>query len=124
MRKDSLELTEEDRAEIKARCIASKHKQILITHGTDTMCETAECLVCSELSDKVIVLTGAMAPARFRVTDAVFNLGLAMGALGATGAKMSSGGDQTGVFIAMSGQIFQAGKVWKNRELGKFESKN
>jgi len=127
MRKDSLELTDEDRAEIKARCIASKHKQILITHGTDTMCETAECLVCPELADKVIVLTGAMAPARFRVTDAVFNLGLAMGALGAMGtasAEMSSGVGQTGVFIAMSGQVFRAGKVWKNRELGKFESRD
>lgn len=112
MRKDSLDLNDEDRAEIRKQCEDSPHEQILITHGTDTMCETAEYLLGVE--GKVIVLIGALSPARFRVTDAVFNLGLAMGAVQSK---------PKGVYIAMSGEIFEAGKVWKNREAGRFERK-
>ena len=112
MRKDSLELTQEDRALLRKQCEASKHQHILITHGTDTMCETAEFLMGIE--GKAIVITGALSPARFRVTDAVFNLGLA------TGAVQSM---PHGVYIAMSGEIFEAGKVWKNKEAGRFEVK-
>ncbi len=112
MRKDSLELSAEDRAEIRRQCEASKHERILITHGTDTMCETAEYLM--GLEGKTIVITGALSPARFRVTDAVFNLGLAMGAVQS---------QPNGVYIAMSGEVFTAGKVWKNREAGRFEVK-
>lgn len=110
-RKDSLELTDEDRAIIRAACEATGHRQILITHGTDTMARTAEALL--GLPGKVIVLTGAMAPARFRVTDAIFNIGSAVGALQSL---------TDGVYLAMNGRIFEAGKVRKNREAGRFEA--
>ena len=110
-RKDSLEITTEDRAQIREACENSTHRQILVTHGTDTMAETAEALM--NLEGKVIVLTGAMAPSRFRITDAIFNIGTAVGALQSL---------QDGVYIAMNGQIFTAGKVRKNREAGRFES--
>ena len=83
----------------------------LITHGTDSMSLTAESL--TGLSNKTIVLTGALAPARFRVTDAVFNLGLALGAVQSL---------PPGVYLAMNGTIFPAGKVRKNREAGRFEA--
>lgn len=110
MRKDSLELTDSDRSIIRQQCVESPCEHILITHGTDTMCETAEYL--KGIEGKTIVLTGALSPARFRVTDAVFNLGLAMGAVQSR---------PNGVYIAMSGEIFEAGKVRKNREIGRFE---
>ncbi|MFT5905707.1 MAG: L-asparaginase [Cryomorphaceae bacterium] len=113
MRKDSLELNDADRAHIRERCENSRYDQILITHGTDTMCETADHLISEGgIEGKTIVITGALSPARFRVTDAVFNLGLAMGAV----QSMSPG-----VYIAMSGEIFTAGSVRKNREAGIFE---
>ena len=110
-RKDSLEMTGEDREKIRDVCAASGHQQILITHGTDTMAETAEALI--NLPGKIIVLTGAMAPARFRVTDAIFNIGTAIGAL----QSMTDG-----VYLAMNGQVFKAGEVRKNRKAGKFEA--
>jgi L-asparaginase len=75
-RKDSLEMTDADRAALRKRCQEAPEPRILITHGTDTMCETAEAL--AGIAGKTVVLTGALAPARFRVTDAVFNLGLAL----------------------------------------------
>jgi L-asparaginase len=71
-RKDSLELIDDDRATILRHCVEAPASRILITHGTDTMCETAAFL--AGVADKTIVLTGALAPARFRVTDAIFNL--------------------------------------------------
>jgi len=110
MRKDSLELNEADRALLRKHCEETEHEHILITHGTDTMCETAEYLM--GVTGKTIVITGALSPARFRVTDAVFNLGLAMGAVQSK---------PNGIYIAMSGEIFEAGKVRKNREAGRFE---
>lgn len=112
-RKDSLEMTAEDRLKIRKTCEDSSQKKILITHGTDTMAETAEAL--TDLPGKIIVLTGAMAPARFRVTDAIFNIGTAIGALQSM---------KEGVYLAMNGQIFKAGSVRKNREAGKFEVLN
>ena len=111
LRKDSLEMTDEDRAAIRQACEEAAESRILITHGTDTMSQTAEALV--GIPVKTIVLTGALAPARFRVTDAIFNLGLALGAVQSIPA---------GVYLAMNGTIFEAGKVRKNREAGKFES--
>jgi L-asparaginase len=96
-RKDSLEMTDEDREKIRQNCADTSHQQILITHGTDTMAMTAEVL----------------APSRFRVTDAIFNVGTAVGAL----QSMANG-----VYIAMNGKIFEAGKVRKNRDAGKFET--
>jgi L-asparaginase len=113
MRKDSLDLTDADRSIIRQRCEDSQYAKILITHGTDTMCQTAEHLISDGgIKGKTIVLTGALAPARFRVTDAVFNLGLAMGAVQSM---------PPGVYIAMNGEIFTAGNVRKNRKAGRFE---
>jgi len=109
-RKDSLEFTDEDRQQVRQACADAPESRILLTHGTDTMTMTAEAL--RGLEGKTIVLTGALAPARFRVTDAVFNLGLALGAVQSL---------PPGVYLAMNGTIFEAGTVVKNREAGKFE---
>jgi len=111
LRKDSLEMTDADRVEIRRACAEAAEDKILITHGTDTMSLTAEAL--TDLPNKTIVLTGALAPARFRVTDAIFNLGLALGAVQSL---------PPGVYLAMNGTIFPAGKVRKNREAGRFEA--
>ena len=110
VRKDSIYITDEDRAVLRRRIEADSNRLILITHGTDTMADTARFLL--GIPDKVIVLTGALAPARFRKSDAAFNIGCAVGALQAL---------QPGVYIAMSGCIFPADKVRKNREAGCFE---
>lgn len=109
-RKDSLEFTAADRAVVRHACATAPESQILITHGTDTMAETAAALV--DLPGKTIVLTGALAPARFRVTDAIFNLGLARGAVQCK---------RPGVYLAMNGTLFPAGHVRKNRSAGRFE---
>ena len=111
MRKDSLEITEADRQLIRAACKGAEESQIVITHGTDTMALTAESLIGVE--GKTIVLTGSLAPARFRNTDAVFNLGFALGAAASAAP---------GVYVAMHGRLFCAGKVRKNTALGKFEA--
>ena len=111
MRKDSLEMDDADRALIRDTCEHADQDNILITHGTDTMAVTAEAL--KEIKGKTIILTGAMAPARFRETDAIFNIGCATGAVQAM---------PPGVYIAMNGQIFPAGKVRKNREARCFEA--
>lgn len=110
MRKDSLEMDDADRELIRQTCEQSEERCILITHGTDTMAETAEALLPVE--GKTIVLTGAMAPARFRETDAVFNLGCA------TGAVQSL---PPGVYVAMNGRVFPAGHVRKNKKARCFE---
>ena len=110
MRKDSLEMNDDDRVKIRATCEQAVETTILITHGTDTMSETAKAL--EGIQGKTIVLTGAMAPARFRETDAVFNIGCA------TGAVQSL---PPGVYLAMNGRIFPAGQVHKNREERCFE---
>lgn len=110
MRKDSLEMNDDDRVKIRATCEQAVETTILITHGTDTMSETAKTL--EGIQGKTIVLTGAMAPARFRETDAVFNIGCA------TGAVQSL---PPGVYLAMNGRIFPAGQVHKNREERCFE---
>ncbi|MEO0576386.1 MAG: asparaginase domain-containing protein [Pseudomonadota bacterium] len=110
MRKDSQDLTDADRAQIVASIEAQPARQIIVTHGTDTMTTTAEAL--AGIKDKVIVLTGSLTPARFHTTDAMFNIGLAVGAVQSKPA---------GVYIAMSGQVFDAGSVRKNRERNCFE---
>ncbi|HEY5753860.1 MAG TPA: asparaginase domain-containing protein [Chthoniobacterales bacterium] len=110
LRKDSLEMTDADRSLVRERVVAAPERHILITHGTDTMAETAAAL--GGVGDKVIVLTGSMLPARFRTSDAVFNIGLAVGALQAL---------SPGAYIAMNGRIFCAGNVQKNRAAGRFE---
>jgi L-asparaginase len=112
LQKDSLQMTEEDRALIRQRVTAAPEKLILITHGTDTMTETAARL--ADLTDKVIVFTGSMLPARFRQSDALFNIGCAVGALQVL---------SPGVYIAMNGQVFPAAEVKKNRAQSRFEPK-
>lgn len=113
MRKDSLEMTDRDRAALREMIDQDMHRRILITHGTDTMVDTAQSL--SSIRGKTIVLTGAMTPARFRDTDAPFNIGFATGALEVLPA---------GVYICMNGQVFPADNVRKNRDQRRFEFVN
>ncbi len=108
-RKDSLELTDANRAEITRRAAGAPETWIVITHGTDTMTETAKAL--AGIAGKTIVLTGALAPARFAQSDAAFNLGMAVAAVQVV---------PPGVYIAMSGQVFDGLKVRKDRVAGKF----
>ncbi|MDA0680739.1 MAG: asparaginase domain-containing protein [Proteobacteria bacterium] len=110
-RKDSLELTDDDRLELKNFIAADDAALYVVTHGTDTMVETANAL--SGILGKTIVLTGALSPARFKTTDAIFNIGMAVAAVQTA---------EPGVYIAMSGQVFSAGGVKKNREENRFES--
>jgi L-asparaginase len=112
LQKDSLQMTDADRALIRQRVEASPEKLILITHGTDTMTETAARL--ADLPDKVVVFTGSMVPARFRQSDALFNIGCAVGALQVL---------TPGIYIAMNGQVFPAAQVKKNRAQSRFEPK-
>src|SRR5689334_2384162 len=108
--KDSLELSDADRRLIRERAAASDADRILITHGTDTMTETAKVLL--GLGGKTIVLTGSMQPARFRNTDAVFNVGFALGVVQVL---------PPGVYLAINGRVFDAAHVRKNRERQRFE---
>ncbi len=111
MRKDSLELTDEDR-QIIADVVASVDTQyVLVTHGTDTMVDTGLVLQ-KQVPGKQIVLTGALQPAAFRETDAVFNIGCALGALQSV---------QAGVYIAMNGRVFHVNEVRKNVAANRFE---
>jgi len=111
LHKDSLDITQEDRQMLHDHIAADDGDRYVVTHGTDSMAETARAL--ADLEDKVIVLTGALSPARFRSTDAVFNVGMAVAAVQVAGP---------GVYIAMSGQVFEAGHVRKNRAQNRFES--
>ncbi len=111
MHKDSLEVTDEDRRKLHEYIEKDDARRYVITHGTDTMPETAETL--QDLEGRTIVLTGALTPARFRQTDAVFNVGMAVAA-----AQTAA----PGVYIAMSGQVFEAGAVRKNRAENRFEA--
>jgi len=108
-RKDSLELTDADRALIRDRVVAAPEAHVIITHGTDTMTETAK--VLAEVPGKTIVLVGALAPARFGESDASFNLGMAFAAAQLAGP---------GVHITMSGSVFRADQVVKDRAAGIF----
>ena len=110
LQKDSLEMTDEDREKLHELIAGDDSTRFVITHGTDTMPQTADAL--ADLSGKTIVLTGALTPARFRTTDAVFNVGMAVAA-----AQVC----EPGVYIAMNGQVFPAGGVCKNREENRFE---
>ncbi|NCF61429.1 MAG: asparaginase [Gammaproteobacteria bacterium] len=110
MRKDSLHLGESDRQLIRATAEASETGHILITHGTDSMVETAE--VLSDIPGKTIVLTGALNPARFRDSDAIFNIGCAVGAVQAL---------SPGVYIAMNGKVWDPKHVRKNVRQNRFE---
>jgi len=109
MRKDSLELDDEDRQRICHTVTGRPESRIVVTHGTDTMTDTAA--VLGSVDDKTIVLTGALAPARFAESDAVFNVGMAFGAVQSLAA---------GVYIVMNGQVFRAGEVVKDRARNAF----
>jgi len=111
LKKDSLEIDADDRAKLREYIASDEGSYYVITHGTDTMPETAE--VLKDLDGKTIVLTGALTPARFRTTDAVFNVGMAVAAVQTA---------EPGVYIAMSGQVFEAGAVRKNRAENRFEA--
>ena len=111
LRKDSLDMDNADRQLVKEHVIAEACSKVIITHGTDTMIETGKTL--SGISAKCIVLTGAMEPANFKSSDAVFNVGVAVGAVSSL---------PNGVYIAMNGRIFNPFKCRKNRELGLFEA--
>ena len=111
LRKDSLDMTDEDRELVRRRAESEPCPRIVVTHGTDTMVETGRALL--GISGKTIVLTGSMQPARFRVTDAEFNLGVAVAAA------------QTlppGVYIAMNGRIFDPSHSRKNVACNCFEA--
>ncbi len=110
LQKDSLELTDADRQAIRTFVESDTATLFVITHGTDTMVETAAAL--TGIDGKTIVLTGALTPARFRTTDAVFNVGMAVAAVQVS---------PPGVYIAMSGQVFDAADVRKNRDKNRFE---
>jgi L-asparaginase len=108
---DSLEMTDLDRELIAEHCLDAKEKRIIITHGTDTMADTAR-LLAKKIKDKTIVLTGAMIPYKFGSSDGLFNLGSAL-AFAQTLPK--------GVYVAMNGRYFDANNVRKNKETGLFE---
>ena len=111
MRKDSLHIEDKDRILIRDVVAASDDRHVLITHGTDSMVETAS--VLQDVPDKTIVLTGALNPARFRDSDAIFNIGCAVGAVQSL---------PPGVYIAMNGKIWDPAQVRKNRSENRFES--
>lgn len=109
LRKDSLDLTVKDKKKIFEECEKTETDKIIITHGTDTMIETAKSL--SEIKNKTIVLTGAFKPEKFTDTDADFNVGAAVGAVSVL---------EYGVYIAMNGRVFKYNEVIRDKETGKF----
>lgn len=110
MRKDSLDLTDEDRALIAEHVRTCNCDRIIVTHGTDTMVLTARAL--GEVGGKTIVFVGSLSPARFKGSDAEFNIGFALAAVQTL---------PSGVYIAMNGRVFEADKVEKNRAANRFE---
>ena len=109
---DSLDMTEDDRARIVKRCVECAEREIVVTHGTDTMVETARALAAG-VTGKTVVLTGAMIPYAFGSSDGLFNLGSAL-----SFAQVLP----PGVYVAMNGQCFPWDRVRKNKETGVFES--
>ena len=110
LRKDSLDMTDADRQLLRERVQNEACRWIVVTHGTDTMVETA--LALRGIPQKTIVLTGSMQPARFRVTDAVFNIGSAIGAVQSL---------PPGVYIVMNGRVFDPERARKNVAQNRFE---
>ena len=110
--KDSLDMNDEDRGLILSRCLECSEDKVMITHGTDTMVETAQ-LLGNKIKDKTIVLFGSMVPYLINNSDALFNLGAALSAVQ---------NKTNGVYIAMNGQVFDFDKVEKNKALGIFEN--
>jgi L-asparaginase/archaeal Glu-tRNAGln amidotransferase subunit D len=111
--KDSLDMTNEDRNLILSKCLECNESKVVITHGTDTMVETAR-LLGGQIKNKVVVLFGSMIPYSINNSDALFNLGAALSAVQ---------NKTNGVYIAMNGQIFDWNNVCKNKDKGLFEVK-
>lgn len=113
LRKDSLDIVDADRQVLVDRLNTLEATHVVITHGTDTMTQTADYVLAhaENLAEKVIVFTGAMQPASLKVTDSHFNLGAALAAVQLL---------TPGVYLAMSGRIFPAGTVVKDRARGQF----
>ena len=109
---DSLDMTDAQRLSVVRACRDCDEKQIVITHGTDTMVETARALAAAGVIDKTIVLTGAMVPYAFGSSDGLFNLGSALSFVQVL---------PPGVYIAMNGRYFEWDRVQKNRQTGVFE---
>jgi L-asparaginase len=112
LQKDSLDINDADRTSIHSAIAGDPSTRVIVTHGTDTMTDTAQYL--SDIEGKTIVMTGSLLPARFAMTDAMFNVGMAIAAV------------QTmdhGIYVAMNGTIFPAKSVIKNREMNRFERK-
>jgi L-asparaginase len=113
MLRDSLDLSDEDREALASICLRAAEKQIVITHGTDTMAESAAVLARRlEGSGKTVVMTGAMIPFAFGSSDGLFNLGSALSFVQVL---------PPGVYVAMNGRYFPWNNVRKNRDLGIFE---
>jgi L-asparaginase len=108
---DSLEMTDADRSIMVEQCRATPERRIVITHGTDTMEVTARAIAAA-VTDKTIVLTGAMIPYKFGSSDGLFNLGSALAFVQTL---------SPGVYVAMNGRCFDAESVYKNRQTGFFE---
>ena len=112
LRKDSLEMTDADRATLRETVAALEASRVVVTHGTDTMTDSARAL--ADVPGKTIVLTGALSPARFAESDATFNLGMAFAAVQCL---------PHGVYLAMNGQVFRSGAVRKDRQRARFVPK-
>jgi L-asparaginase len=110
--KDSLDMNDNDRKIISQNILSSKEDKIILTHGTDSMIQTASYLANNSLDAKTIILVGAMVPYKFKNSDALFNLGTAFGAI-----KIL----EKGIYIAMNGEIFRWNEVYKNVDLGFFQ---
>lgn len=113
IRKDSLDFTDKDRELVRKKVASTPFERIVITHGTDTMLDTAKIL--KEITGKTIVITGSMYPAQFRDSDAVFNIGCAVTAVQIL---------DPGVYIVMNGRVFNPRQIRKNVEMNRFEEKN
>ena len=111
---DSLEMTKSEKQYIVEKCKSEKTDRIIITHGTDTMVETAQ-IIAEHVNDKTIILTGAMIPIKFGSSDCLFNLGSALSFIQVI---------QPGVYITMNGRYFKWDNVSKNKRLGVFERIN
>jgi L-asparaginase len=112
LKKDSLDMTDEDRQKVFDAVKEVSSKKIIITHGTDPMTDTAKKL--SEIKDKAIILVGSSKPEKFYDSDAPFNIGIAIGAISQI---------QAGVYIAMNGKVYEYDKVQKVQDTGQFVEK-
>ncbi|WP_421977691.1 asparaginase domain-containing protein [Roseivirga seohaensis] len=112
MKKDSLDMTDQDRSKIRDYCMASEYAKIVITHGSDTLVETAK--VIGQIKGKTIMLTAAYRPERFSNSDADFNIGVAVGGLN----NISEG-----TFIAMNGLLIPPDQCYKNEKTGRFQQR-